>query len=358
MTTNPEPTVIKLRTPPDIVAAMPVLIGFHPSESLVLMCMHGERKRAGLTMRVDLPDPGDHDRFVAEMAARCAREKADAVIAVCYTEAPDTGHRLPRGDLVDTLLDELGRHGVGWIEAVLVRGGRWWLYRCGDDDCPPGGTPLPASPSSEIVALEARGALEGRAILPSREALAASIQGPEPTREIELAQVHLRTGQQFLAEVESDGADAVLGRTLSLARGALDRYLAGEHELSDDDAARILVGLEDRLARDALLTWALDGRIQELVVLLSDLARRSPDENAAPICTVLAAVAYQYGDGALASVALERALASEPGYELARLLDASLQNQVEPAEIRGMAQRTRDRLQQWGILEGDTDRAA
>ncbi len=358
MTTNPEPTVIKLRTPPDIVAAMPVLIGFHPSESLVLMCMHGPRKRAGLTMRVDLPHPNDHPRLAAEMAARCAHERADAVIAVCYTEATDAEGKLPRSDLIDALLDKLGKIGIGWIEAVLVRDGRWWLYRCDDDDCPPEGTPLPDRASSEIVALEARGALEGRAILPSREALAASIQGPEAAREIELAQVHLRTGQQFLAEVESKGANAALDRTLSLARAALNRYLAGEHELADDDAARILVGLEDRLARDAMLTWALDGHTQELVVLLSDLARRSLDGNAAPICTVLAAVAYQYGDGALASVALERALGSEPGYELARLLDASLQSQIEPAEIRGMAQRTRDRLREWGIADGAENQAA
>ena len=78
--------------------------------------------------------------------------------------------------------------------------------------------------------------------------------------------------------------------------------------IHNHDAVRILVGLEDKFARDELLTWALDGNPEELVVFLSALARCALADNAAPICSALACVAYQMGNGALANIAVERAL--------------------------------------------------
>lgn len=357
MTTNPEPTVVKLSNPPDIVAALPVFIGFHPAESVVLMCLHGPRRRSGLAMRVDLPDPQYHEFLATDLATRAARDHADGVILVCYTEDPDQGTELPRHDLIDLVLEKLRQREIGWQEVLLVRGGRWWSYLCAAECCPREGTPVPDRPSSEVAALEARSALEGRAILASRTELEASVRGPVAVRAAVLRAVQERAGRSFIEEVTADGADAALRRTLALARSAFGRYVAGEHGLTDTDATRLLVGLEDRLARDALLTWALDGNEQELIVFLSHLARCAVDEIAAPICTALAGVAYQCGEGALAGIALDRALASEPGYELARLLDAALRNQVDPAEISAMARRTREHLQRWG-LDSDEQAAA
>lgn len=358
MTSNEEPTVVKLSRPPDIIAAMPVFVGFHPAESVVLMCLRGPRGRSGLTIRVDLPEPRYHRALAADLAARATRDNADAVIVVCYTDELDDGSELPRHDLIDLMLEELERLGLGWGEVLLVRSGRWWSYLCTDECCPREGTPVLAQTSSEVVALEARSALEGRAILASREELEASIRGPVAARRAVLVAAHESAGNAFIDEVLADGADAALNRTLELARSVFDRYVAGEHGLTDEEAARILVGLEDRLARDALLTWALDDHLQELIVLLSHLARCALDDNAAPVCTALAAVAYQSGGGALAGIALDRALASDPDYELARLLDAALRNQVEPTEIRAMARRTREDLRRWGIEPGEEAAAA
>ena len=73
MTTIPKPVVVRLGGPPDIVGAMPSFIGFHPSESLVVMCLHGPRKRNGLTMRFDLPEPRHRQSMVSEVATRVTR---------------------------------------------------------------------------------------------------------------------------------------------------------------------------------------------------------------------------------------------------------------------------------------------
>ena len=52
-------------------------------------------------------------------------------------------------------------------DALLVRGGRWWSYRCDDPGCcPSDGTEIPVD--TEIAAAHA---LAGRSLLPSRDAL-------------------------------------------------------------------------------------------------------------------------------------------------------------------------------------------
>jgi Domain of unknown function (DUF4192) len=79
----------------------------------------------------------------------------------------------------------------------------------------------------------------------------------------------------------------------------------------------------------------------ELIAFLTELAQRSLDDDAAPICTVLASVVYQHGGGPLASVALERARRCDPGYEMARLLEAMLLGQLPPERLRTAIRDTR-----------------
>ena len=65
-------TVVSIRTPDDILATVPVLLGFHPADSVVFVGLHGERKRAGMTARLDLrdylADPARNVNRMADMA--------------------------------------------------------------------------------------------------------------------------------------------------------------------------------------------------------------------------------------------------------------------------------------------------
>ena len=64
MTTDTQ-VPVKLRSPADIIDAIPYLVGFEPHDSLVVLSLRGPRSRLGLTARVDLPG--------AKSAAACAR---------------------------------------------------------------------------------------------------------------------------------------------------------------------------------------------------------------------------------------------------------------------------------------------
>ena len=82
-----------------------------------------------------------------------------------------------------------------------------------------------------------------------------------------------------------------------------------------------------------------------LLALLGALARHADLADAAPVCTVLAWVAYAHGHGALANVAVERALESDPGYEMARLIEDALSRMITPTEIRLLTADVRRDLQ-------------
>ncbi|WP_129665749.1 DUF4192 family protein [Phytoactinopolyspora endophytica] len=151
-------------------------------------------------------------------------------------------------------------------------------------------------------------------------------------------------------EVCRRGADAVRRDSLRALHEMRDRFLRGDRDIDDADVIRALAGLEDTWVRDTLVTWGLEERGDEIRAFLTVLAQHAVDGGCAAICTVLAAVAYQHGHGALALVALQRALRAEPEYLLALLLDSLLDAQVNPREIRAMAQRVLRELIDRGVV--------
>ena len=95
--------------------------------------------------------------------------------------------------------------------------------------------------------------------------------------------------------------------------------------------------------RDEVATWALE-RSDSLLSLAEQVARLTAPPADAPVCTLLAWVAYERGDGARANVALDRALASDPDYSLAVLLRRALDCGVTPREVRRTLRSTRRAL--------------
>ncbi|NDL58435.1 DUF4192 domain-containing protein [Phytoactinopolyspora mesophila] len=341
MTPILEPRPVRLSSPADLVGAIPSFVGFHPAESLVMVGLHGPRSRNGAALRADLPDPAFRHEFVADLVDRIAREDPDAVVAVCFTEQADSDGRLPEAGLIDQLLDQLDQRGIAWLELLLVRDGRWFSYTCFKPCCPADGTPLPDSPSSEVTELEARRALSGAAVLPDRDALAKSIAGPVALRLVALRQLFDETAARLPERMLDDGLEQVRSQALGLARGMLERFVSEGCRLDDADAVHVLLCLQDKWLRDRMIAWSVDTDLREFLAFLTALAQRAVDEHAAPICTVLATVAYQDGQGALAAVALERALRHDPEYEMALILDTLLSNHIHPREIRTMAVRAR-----------------
>jgi hypothetical protein len=98
----------------------------------------------------------------------------------------------------------------------------------------------------------------------------------------------------------------------------------------------VLRALQDPAVRDRALGLALAQDAAAAEALWTECTRRAPDMLAAAPATLLAVSAWLRGDGAMANIALERALEAEPGYRLARLLFPALAACLPPAELRAM----------------------
>ena len=324
--------VARLSSPAEIAALIPLLVGFVPSESVVVVSLRPPRKRVGLTMRVDLPAV-EHEPLLAEqLAQRLEQDGAMAALVVVYTSVPDIDERAGL-----RLVDAIGEAAfVPVTDALLIRHGRWWSYFCDRARCcPADGTPVEAADTPALRLASAESVLSGRSVLPSRTALVQSVAPPRLLAEVAARQRLDAATDALLEHDVAARGDAVLdvGRVLLAA-------CAEGHALDPRAVASFAAGLRDVAVRDDVATWALD-RPDDLLGLLQQVARAVVPPYDAPVCTLLAWVAYAGGDGGLANVALDRALASEPDYSMAQLLRTALDGQVPPATVREILRRTR-----------------
>jgi hypothetical protein len=95
-------------------------------------------------------------------------------------------------------------------------------------------------------------------------------------------------------------------------------------------------GLRDPAVRDRALALALGPDAAAAEQLWTECTRRAPAPLDAAPATLLAVSTWLRGDGAMADVALNRALSGEPGYALARLLAQALAACMRPAELRAL----------------------
>lgn len=328
---------VRLSGPLALVAAVPILLGFHPARSLVLLCVHGVRHRVGPALRIDLPIPEDVPAVASFLAAQAARN-ATAVMLVCYAPDADDFARgravLPHRELITACLVELDGLGVPVLDAVLVRSGAAWSYLRGTAADP--GHRLPGDDDPSLAHLRAAHVGAGRAVLGDREAIARTVAGPAPGAPATAGPAIDEAFQRFAVRIADLDHRGTVEIGCDLAHQRLATAIdAHRRSITHDDAVwgDLVVTLTVDLVRDAVISWCLE-RVGDVPIgLFVDLAHWVPDDFAVPVLAVLALLAYRGGDGALANVALDRALTVDPGYRLAVLTREFVANGVHPTEL-------------------------
>ena len=107
---------------------------------------------------------------------------------------------------------------------------------------------------------------------------------------------------------------------LAAVGAMIARYRDGGRFNSDYEIARITVALRDLRVRDDAWARMDPAHADQHLRLWIDVVRRAQPGYVAAPAALLAFVAWQSGDGALANVALDRALADDPRYSMATLL--------------------------------------
>jgi hypothetical protein len=334
-----EPTlVVRAGSPAALLRLVPHLLGFVPEASLVVIGVAPPRDRIRVTLRYDLPDPPEPD-LVADIAAHAlgvlSAQRLTAAVAVGY------GPEALVAPVARELREAAWQAAVDLKEFLRVQDGRYWSYVCGNEKCCPAeGVPFDATAAdpAEAEALAAVGdrVLTTRAAVAARVAPLGGIAAESMRQATRRAERHVA---QLLAKVRKSarlGAARQMIATEGLAAvGAMiTRYREGGRFTTDYEIARITVALRDLRVRDDAWARMDPSHAEAHQRLWTDVVRRAQPGHVAAPAALLAFVAWQSGDGALANVALDRALADDPRYSMALLLRQVITAGAPPALAR------------------------
>lgn len=313
---------LRLQSPADVVSAVPYLLGFHPSDSVVVLGLR--RAKLVFHVRADLlprekSGPVETTEAARHLVWLLRVQAATGAIVVGYGEASRVTA------LALATASEVRGSGLTVIELMRVANGRYWCYECQDPACcPPEGHPVDI-PSSLIAA---QATLAGFTALPDRDALVKTLAAPAGPA-LGAAKVAVERARTRLAgRGDRDGDGSALTE-------AIRRYADGGR-LTDDEIALLTVSLKDDTAlRDE--AWsrvdAPGSTISVHSALWTDVVCRcDPDLVVAP-AVVLGYACWLLGDGVRAGIAIDRALAVDPECTAALLLSELLSRAVHPSVV-------------------------
>ncbi|MFF1698440.1 DUF4192 domain-containing protein [Streptomyces sp. NPDC058257] len=360
-------TLVTLRTPAELADALPYLLGFRPEESVVLIALHGERGRLGGRVRLGIPGRAEDWPPIAEQLAQCLvggcerrGTRPDGIVAFLCAEpvGAESGRQVMERlrPLAQVLRTACGSLDVPVFEVVCISAGSFWTYCCPNKECcPPEGVPLLRPGTSVLAAATAYAGVqvgvtprEMRARLTPWESVAAADQ------EAALDAAGMAIVRRILDE---DGHAEVAADTLDLARRIMARMadaptvvdrleadLQDDELIAHDEAAALILGLQDRTTRDQAAEWMEGDAAATALRLWRVLARRcvgAYGEHAAAPLSLAGWVAWSLGDATEGQEALAMALCADPSYTFAQLLHHACAGDLDPEPIRRCLRRGR-----------------
>jgi hypothetical protein len=293
------PTALRARTPEDVLAAVPVVLGFEPLESVVMLTFGGAET---FHARVDLPPPSGADEAVALLLEPAVLHAVRRVVFVVYADEGDAARVVAQ-----RLRRAFRRSGIEVVEVLRVHDGRW--FAPGRPGTPPTGVPYDVGDHR----FRAQAVVEGIVVHRSRAELEELLR-PRPAAVADLTRALRRAVPSPPGEI----ADLVDVR--------LDAGRFATQEL-----ARVLLGLQEQEGRDAALTAMSRDAAMRHVRLWTDAVQRAPDELVGAAAAVLALASWLAGHGALAWCAVDRSRAADPELTRAGLVADLLTRAVPPS---------------------------
>ncbi|SDU83880.1 protein of unknown function [Microlunatus sagamiharensis] len=314
------PVRLRVREPADLLATVPYLLGFHPTESLVALFLRDGRVL--LAARFDLA------RGLAEEVADLVEQHAvTGLVLVAY--AADG----PRGRAV---LEEhrAALAGVELVDLLLVDGRRWWSLTCTTGCCPAEGRAY--APAEHPISAEA--VYAGLVARPDRESVVDTVAGPP---EPDWAGLRLRVaalGPQVGAGTATQRQD-LLGRAVvdALARVPEPGSGGAAAPADDDDLLVLALLARETVVRDVACALVTREDARRHVDLWSAVVRRVPPEVACGPLGVLGIAAWADGNGTLLNACCERLERLDPAYPMGRLLSDVSRRALAPAWWDAMA---------------------
>lgn len=320
MTTTPDaPQEMRLtaRNPEDLLAMAPVVLGFWPDDSVVMMTFGALRP---FHARLPMPAFDELDACVLLEVEECLlgpaeRHGVQAVVLLYFTDDPRVAEIVH-----DALREGCRVRGIGMVIAVVADGAEYSVVGAGGELGPRTSYDVTAHP------FVVQGIVEGRITHRTRADMVASIEADPASAAPVLEQLH---------EGGWHDTDPPIGAREVRRHGnwvaATVRHATGSGELPGPGRlARLLWALQVPRIRDA--AWSVLDRptAARHVRFWTEVLRRTPDDLAAAPGVLLGLAAWQAGDGALAWAAVDRSRRADPDCRLAAFLATLLEEAVPP----------------------------
>ena len=323
---------IRIGSPASLLAVVPVLLGFEPGNSMVVIGVEQPGAEVRLTLRYDLPDPGLAPAVAAHAMSVLTAQRIQTAVAVGY------GPEHLVSPVAAALRDCAPGAGVTVTELLRAENLRYWSYVCEDPACcPPEGKPFDVRdhPAAQAMAAES-----GR-VLASRDALAATVAPVTGAAAGQMRQATKEAEEQVaraIARAARSGRKASVRRLIATVglpavSEGIRRYRGGRR-LEPEEAAWLTVVLRDLRVRDDAWSRMRPEHREAHTRLWTDLTRLAQPGYVCAPAALLAFVAWQSGNGALANVALDRALAEDANYSMAVLLRQVIDSGAPPSLAR------------------------
>jgi len=196
-----------------------------------------------------------------------------------------------------------------------VQDGRYRSIICRDEACCPStGKSLPAIESSHIAAEHVMAGIPMPFANISElvDSLAADTSSFDLDWSEQVNTFYISDDAEEITELRRDGVE-----TMDLL---LDEFRMGHGASEKLLAARMIGRMSDVQVRDYALGVHDEDTYDLYFTMWRELLRMAPRGFVAPIACIVAAMAYEGGDGALAQKALDRAIGDDDRYPLAVLL--------------------------------------
>ena len=289
-------------SPSELLSAVPFLIGYQPSDSIVLISLQDES--ITMAIRVDFPES------ISPLEASALAGKlrgGDGALLVSYI--PDDCDDVE--GVIRPITEAIEEFGIPIKESIIVVGQRWRSLICGDPSCcPVEGSPIPEIADSRVAAEEiARGTP-----MPFKD-ISAMVESLKPDLDSVVTEMLQRIPAIDYSKdpvpYQREGASAVID---FLNDFKIDRICRNKRLV-----ALLLVRLNDLQVRDFAL-GCMNAESDHFFDAWRWLLRKAPQGFVAAPATLLSVAAYERGDGAMANIALEKAEQDQPRYSLVTLL--------------------------------------
>lgn len=314
---------IVARRPEDVLATVPYLLGFHPTESLVVVALRAPRNRVVCTMRVDLPPIRFAGAVADQLLGAAGHSAASGVLVIAYSADAE-----PADSIAAQVSAAFAGAGMTVLGVWRSDSSRWWC-RCTSGSCsrPEGGTLYDAAGPCAAEAVS-----HGLVALADRSEVAAMVTAA-PEREAKtMGELTVRTAARLGVDGEANSSEADLDRR---GQSWVERFLATfasrPRWLTNSEVALLSAWLVRIHVRDA--AWCLLDRaaIDAHISLWQQMTRRAAPGYVAAPAALLAFAAWLAGRGALAQCALDRVFAEDPDYSMGWLIAETLSSGLPPS---------------------------